>query len=145
MSAVDVVPTTAPTLPSISPEVINVPPAQPGLYVYRYDAKRRNHADAQARYRERNLAQTRARARVRMQRLRAARDVEARREAAEHRKKVDAEYREIRRQQKFMKTFGEQAFFTHYLPLVDKYGKDRVAFMWGEEAGKVKRRKPRTA
>ncbi|KAJ7160851.1 hypothetical protein C8R46DRAFT_1038072 [Mycena filopes] len=86
--------------------------------------KRRNHAEAQRRYRERNLAQTRTKARLRMERLREETSLSAEASAAsvERRRVVDADYRERQRKRKFIEKFGHRAFIRHYLPLHDIFG-----------------------
>ncbi|KAJ7312795.1 hypothetical protein DFH08DRAFT_821960 [Mycena albidolilacea] len=116
--------------------------------------RRRAHADAQARYCERlvslfflcelvaephsrNLSETRDKARLRMKRLRETRELseEAKQEAAERRREVDADYRERRQKKKFIKKFGQGAFVNYYLPLHQVYGPHIVGkqFLWADE------------
>jgi hypothetical protein len=77
---------------------------------------------------------------------------EAKQEAAERRREVDADYRERRRKKyvvrlplataiqishlrKFIKKFGQRAFVNYYLPLHQVYGPHIVGkqFLWADE------------
>ncbi|KAF8200628.1 hypothetical protein K438DRAFT_1758829 [Mycena galopus ATCC 62051] len=155
MPPVCVEPLAAPMFPTNSQYIGNVlatpTDGEPNVYPYVYDAKRRNHAEAQVRYRERNLADTRAKVRVRMKRLRAARNLseEGKKKSADGRRDTDADYRERRRKQsltcnrKFIQKFSEEAFITQYLLLHNVYGKYLAGqrFVGSDEGGKPKRRK----
>ncbi|KAJ7353503.1 hypothetical protein DFH08DRAFT_956568 [Mycena albidolilacea] len=112
--------------------------------------RRRAHADAQARYRERLvslffLCQAAHEATREL-------SEEAKQEAAERRREVDADYRERRRKKyvvrlplaaaiqishlrKFIKKFGQGAFVNYYLPLHQVYGPHIVGkqFLWADE------------
>ncbi|KAJ6470479.1 hypothetical protein C8R45DRAFT_937389 [Mycena sanguinolenta] len=117
--------------------------------------KRARHAEAQRRYRERSgrtfgifksrysaqlrhLEATRARARERMKNLRAHRSPQERQDIKEGRHSDDADYNELalpahawqsipsRRRMKFIKKYGEDAFFKHYFPLYELYGKQHL-------------------
>ncbi|KAJ7441336.1 hypothetical protein B0H11DRAFT_2252226 [Mycena galericulata] len=93
----------------------------------KYD-KRMKHAQAQARYRERNLESTREKARQRMENLRnkirASR--KSRQQAAEQRRALDADNREVDRKRKFIAKFGEDAFHEYYMPQHKIQGKNHL-------------------
>ncbi|KAJ7489988.1 hypothetical protein B0H11DRAFT_1912510 [Mycena galericulata] len=100
------------------------------------EERRRKHAEAQRRYRERNLAVTREKARARMEtyvHLRSssssplispsslrdevrASSWRTKKVAKLRRRPADADYREVKRKQKFIARFGLDAFHDYYLP-----------------------------
>ncbi|KAJ7719393.1 hypothetical protein B0H16DRAFT_1739423 [Mycena metata] len=106
------------------------------------EARLLRRAEAQQRYRDKHLTATRTKARQRMARLRAAARAspEATAAAAEHRRVIDADYRERCRKKKFIAKFGERALIQHYLPLHETHGPYILGKTWLWASEKAPRR-----
>ncbi|KAJ7073550.1 hypothetical protein B0H15DRAFT_957083 [Mycena belliarum] len=102
------------------------------------------HSAAQRRYVEKNAEDVRTKARIRMEQRRAKIKLTENGVAlaAEHRREIDANYREKQRQKKFVQKFGRRAFRKHYLPLYETTGNGRhlpgVEFAWNDVTGASK-------
>ncbi|KAJ7148711.1 hypothetical protein C8R43DRAFT_952401 [Mycena crocata] len=120
-------------------------PAHPLGYLGSPQHKRREHAEAQRRYRERNLEATRLAARERMAKLRAKITTPAQiAAAAEKRRSLDADFRELKRRRKFVAKHGHDAFMRVYWPQYQIRGATHlpgVRFDMEEEPTKTKARK----
>ncbi|KAJ7907610.1 hypothetical protein B0H13DRAFT_1879444 [Mycena leptocephala] len=87
--------------------------------------KRRRRA-SQEKYRTTHSERLRATARLRMQSLRLRAEMEnnehKKKLAREHRREIDAEYREV----KFAKNHGITAYMDHYVPLLNEFNSYRL-------------------
>ncbi|KAF8209731.1 hypothetical protein K438DRAFT_1753378 [Mycena galopus ATCC 62051] len=86
--------------------------------------RRAEHAQAQKRYRERNGDALREKAKDRMKKYRQAieQNEEKKKQVAEQRRKVSADYRERKGQKRWIAMHGEDNFHKIYLPLYRIYG-----------------------
>ncbi|KAJ7191704.1 hypothetical protein GGX14DRAFT_406945 [Mycena pura] len=96
-------------------ETSSLPSANP------QEEKRRRHAAAQRRYRLKRTSAGHERQGKAPHGPRALSEEETR-QAREHRRSVDADYRERVRQQKFIDKFGRRAFNKFYIPLLESSG-----------------------